>query len=85
MLSVSLMSAVCSFTWMVYGTQLDNPFLYVPNGLGFGLALIQLSLFVLYPSQGSTALGGSHRHHIKADTPTSSPHRSLANPAAEIA
>lgn len=61
------MGAVCSFTWTVYGTQVQNPFIYAPNGLGFGLALVQLSLFVLYPSTPR----GRPRHgkHPKADTP----------------
>lgn len=60
-LSVSLMGAVCSFTWMVYGTQIQNPFIYLPNGLGFALGLVQLSLFVLYPFTPGK--------HPKADTP----------------
>ena len=39
-----------SSTWFGYGYLVaDNPLIYVPNGLGWISAVVQLSLFAVYP------------------------------------
>jgi len=48
-----LMTVFVTGLWTVYGTILDDPFVKVPNGLSFLIAVFQLSLFFYYPVQPS--------------------------------
>eukprot|EP01087_Luapelamoeba_hula_P020000 TRINITY_DN6724_c0_g1_i1.p1 TRINITY_DN6724_c0_g1~~TRINITY_DN6724_c0_g1_i1.p1 ORF type:complete len:232 (-),score=26.99 TRINITY_DN6724_c0_g1_i1:20-715(-) len=50
---LSLMSALCTMSWVAYGFMIADPFVWLPNGIGFVLAALQLSLFVKYPSNSS--------------------------------
>lgn len=42
---------VVSLQWLVYGVILEDSFIQIPNFIGSLLSLIQLSLFVIYPSK----------------------------------
>jgi hypothetical protein len=52
-LSSSFIMWVNSFSWFLYGWTLEKPdvMIYLPNLIGFGLASIQMLLFVIYPSK----------------------------------
>lgn len=54
---------VCAGTWTMYGMQLGNAFVIIPNGLGFLLACVQLSLFCIYPR---TAQASDDKRHSRA-------------------
>ncbi|KAE8573075.1 sugar transporter SWEET1 [Halyomorpha halys] len=45
--------AVVTFLWLLYGIILDNIFIKVQNVVGLLLCLVQLSLFVIFPSKPS--------------------------------
>ncbi|KAJ6216018.1 hypothetical protein RDWZM_010518 [Blomia tropicalis] len=45
-------SFIVSSLWFTYGYLIDNIFVQVPNAISTGIGLIQLSLFVFYPSNG---------------------------------
>lgn len=46
-----LSGTVVSFQWLLYGIIIKNEFIQFQNIVGFTLSLIQLSLFVIYPSK----------------------------------
>ncbi|XP_025157304.1 sugar transporter SWEET1 [Harpegnathos saltator] len=48
-----LMGTLVSFSWLLYGFIIDNAFVVVQNAVGFTLNIIQLSLFVIFPSKMS--------------------------------
>jgi len=52
-LPLSTVIAVVTCLWTLYGYLTDNSFVIVPNGLGFTLGLIQLSLIYCYPANGA--------------------------------
>lgn len=43
---------VSSTLWTFYGHLRDDKFIILPNAIGMILAIIQLSLFLIYPSKG---------------------------------
>ncbi|XP_034949425.1 sugar transporter SWEET1-like [Chelonus insularis] len=45
------MGTIVSFLWLLYGIILNNGFIIFQNAVGLGLYVIQLSLFVIYPSK----------------------------------
>jgi len=47
-LPLSATSAAATLSWTLYGYLRGDAFVMVPNGLGLLLALLQLSLFVIY-------------------------------------
>merc|ERR1712093_195521 len=50
--STSLAMWINAFAWMIFGLLLENdPFIYVPNLLGFLAGTIQLMLIWYYPSK----------------------------------
>ncbi|KAL0116525.1 hypothetical protein PUN28_009886 [Cardiocondyla obscurior] len=51
------MGTLVSFQWLLYGIIIDNVFIIFQNAVGFALCIIQLSLFIIFPSKKSeTAL-----------------------------
>ncbi|XP_047021718.1 sugar transporter SWEET1 [Helicoverpa zea] len=49
-----LMSFFVSLLWFLYGTIKDDHFLWMTNLVGAALAVIQLSLFVIYPNKSQS-------------------------------
>jgi len=47
------MGTLVSFQWLLYGIIIDNGFIVFQNAVGFTLCIIQLSLFVIFPSKKS--------------------------------
>ncbi|KAK9293942.1 hypothetical protein QLX08_011278 [Tetragonisca angustula] len=45
------MGTIVSFLWLLYGLAIDNTFIIFQNVVGFVLSVLQLSLFVIYPSK----------------------------------
>ncbi|XP_063983576.1 sugar transporter SWEET1 [Diachasmimorpha longicaudata] len=45
------MGTLVSALWLLYGVIIDNSFIILQNVVGIGLYIIQLSLFVIYPSK----------------------------------
>eukprot|EP00978_Attheya_sp_CCMP212_P022127 scaffold65654_cov48-Attheya_sp.AAC.1 len=52
--TVGMTVANTSF-WMAYGFVIFDPYIIIPNGIGFALGLIQLSLCLLFPRTKSNA------------------------------
>lgn len=50
-----LTGTLVSFQWLLYGIIIQNEFIQFQNVVGFGLCVIQLSLFAIYPSKPSNA------------------------------
>ncbi|KAL6444433.1 hypothetical protein ACFW04_001940 [Cataglyphis niger] len=44
-----------SFSWLLYGLIINNVFIIFQNAVGFILCIIQLSLFVIFPSKKEQA------------------------------
>jgi len=54
--TVSLAMTVNGFSWFGYGWLITgDPFVYVPNALGFIAGMAQMSLFAIYPSKKITS------------------------------
>ena len=74
------MSVLCTTAWVMYGRAIGDNFLLVPNALGLGFALIQLSLAGIYPSReahvavrpGSSVASGSRRESLGSQLNTTS-------------
>lgn len=49
-----MMNTNCATFWTVYAIAINDPFMYVPNGLGVVLGAIQLVLWVVFPKSTST-------------------------------
>ena len=49
-------NTLCSIFWTAYAVapQINDPFIYVPNGLGVLLGLIQFILYIIFPRSCST-------------------------------
>jgi hypothetical protein len=49
-------NTLCSIFWTAYAVapQINDPFIYVPNGLGVLLGLIQFILYLIFPRSSST-------------------------------
>ncbi|OEU07398.1 hypothetical protein FRACYDRAFT_197687 [Fragilariopsis cylindrus CCMP1102] len=49
-------NTLCSIFWTAYAVapQINDPFIYVPNGLGVLLGLIQFILYMIFPRSSST-------------------------------
>eukprot|EP00055_Hartaetosiga_balthica_P008116 m.29189 g.29189 ORF g.29189 m.29189 type:complete len:224 (-) comp6126_c0_seq2:33-704(-) len=60
--SLCLMNFVVSVTWSLYGYVIGDMFVQTPNSVGALLALVQLLLFVKYPSSG----GPGHVYDLAA-------------------
>lgn len=54
---LSLANFLVALQWFIYGSQLKDYFIQVPNALGIVLGLVQLTLFCKYPQQKSTLPG----------------------------
>jgi solute carrier family 50 protein (sugar transporter) len=52
----TIVMVVHTFVWTSYGFSINDPYVLVPNALGFALAISQLSLFIFYPSATPPAL-----------------------------
>jgi solute carrier family 50 protein (sugar transporter) len=50
---LSLMSAIVTLSWTLYGYLVGDYFVIFPNALGFILAALQLYLFIIYPNTPS--------------------------------
>ena len=48
---LSFVSLANAALWTAYGIAINRPFVYGPNGVGVLLALVQLALCVVLPSQ----------------------------------
>ncbi|XP_015183790.1 PREDICTED: sugar transporter SWEET1 [Polistes dominula] len=48
-----VMGTAVSFQWLLYGIIINNIFVIFQNSVGFLLSVIQLSLFVIFPSKSS--------------------------------
>lgn len=46
-----IFNMVSSTLWAFYGHLRDDKFIILPNAIGMILAIIQLSLFLIYPSK----------------------------------
>lgn len=46
-----LMGTLASFQWLLYGLIINNSFVIFQNVIGFLLSVIQMSLFVIFPSK----------------------------------
>jgi solute carrier family 50 protein (sugar transporter) len=60
-------NAANSFLWLVYGVSIQDPFVYAPNVIGFGLSALQLLLALLFKggSKGDVAVSvGSSRYDV---------------------
>ena len=60
------MNCINGSLWVLYGAALSDPFIYVSNGLGALLGLIQLSLLALYSANTArhkAAAGGELPDH----------------------
>lgn len=53
------MTCLNSFFWLAYGFAVEDPFIYVPNGVGLGFGLMQALLLCLFGSKGGGARAGS--------------------------
>eukprot|EP00730_Choanoeca_flexa_P006519 TRINITY_DN12168_c0_g1_i11.p4 TRINITY_DN12168_c0_g1~~TRINITY_DN12168_c0_g1_i11.p4 ORF type:complete len:223 (+),score=29.68 TRINITY_DN12168_c0_g1_i11:3025-3693(+) len=60
--SLCLMNFVVSVTWALYGYVKQDNFIQLPNSFGALLSLLQLLLFVKYPSNG----GPGHVYDVAA-------------------
>lgn len=49
--SMILSSFIVTLLWFVYGELINDPFIQVPNFIGCLLLIVQLLLFVVYPSK----------------------------------
>ena len=45
------MGTIVSFQWLLYGLIINNVFVIFQNVVGFTLSVMQLSLFVIFPSK----------------------------------
>ncbi|KAK2642645.1 hypothetical protein Ddye_024408 [Dipteronia dyeriana] len=54
--TLSLSTFLMSLSFFVYGMLKDDPFIYVPNGIGTILGIVQLMLYSYYSSKSG---GGS--------------------------
>lgn len=45
------MGTLVSFLWLLYGLIIDNVFVIFQNAVGLTLSIVQLSLFVIFPSK----------------------------------
>jgi uncharacterized protein with PQ loop repeat len=50
-LPLCVMNTVNGCLWLTYGLVLADPFMWVPNGVGAGLGLIQTALCIIFPRQ----------------------------------
>ena len=50
-------NTLCSIFWTAYAVapQINDPFIYVPNGLGVLLGLIQFILYIIFPRSSSAS------------------------------
>jgi len=52
------MTVLNCFFWLAYGMAVSDPFIYVPNGVGFAFGCIQTLLLVVFPSKPSLSANG---------------------------
>ncbi|KOC71289.1 Sugar transporter SWEET1 [Habropoda laboriosa] len=48
------MGSIVTFLWLLYGLVIGNGFIIFQNAVGFALNLMQMSLFVIFPSKSKT-------------------------------
>ncbi|VDO64872.1 unnamed protein product [Heligmosomoides polygyrus] len=48
-LPLCVANLLVSSQWFLYGNIVRDPYIMVPNGIGMALAVLQLSLFVIFP------------------------------------
>uniref|UniRef100_A0A1I7XVP4 Sugar transporter SWEET n=1 Tax=Heterorhabditis bacteriophora TaxID=37862 RepID=A0A1I7XVP4_HETBA len=48
-LPMCIVNLLVSSQWFLYGNIVHDPYVMAPNGIGMGLAVLQLSLFVIFP------------------------------------
>ncbi|XP_076234020.1 sugar transporter SWEET1 [Calliopsis andreniformis] len=48
---IIFMGSFVSFQWLLYGLIINNAFVIFQNTIGFILSIVQLSLFVIFPSK----------------------------------
>lgn len=53
---LSVMAAIVSSLWALYGAAMSDPFVLVPNAIGSVLGFAQVALFFVFP----TGKGGSN-------------------------
>jgi solute carrier family 50 protein (sugar transporter) len=51
----TIVLVIHTFIWTSYGFSINDPYVLVPNALGFALGLAQLSLFGIFPSPSSSS------------------------------
>ncbi|CAK9807257.1 Sugar transporter SWEET1 [Anthophora plagiata] len=52
---IIFMGTFVTFLWLLYGLIINNGFIIFQNGIAFILSLMQLSLFVVFPSKSRTS------------------------------
>ncbi|KZV41762.1 hypothetical protein F511_22573 [Dorcoceras hygrometricum] len=55
---LSLCVFLCGSSWFVYGLIGRDPFLFVPNGFGCALGVVQLMLYAIYRNNEGRVMGG---------------------------
>ncbi|GFR43393.1 hypothetical protein Agub_g4470 [Astrephomene gubernaculifera] len=73
---LTMMNTLNAALWTTYGVAVRDPYIWLPNGIGLVLSLMQVALRVVFPAKaGSSSVLPSHQHHA------SFPHSS--DPAAD--
>ncbi|XP_034183067.1 sugar transporter SWEET1 [Osmia lignaria lignaria] len=55
------MGTLASFQWLLYGLIINNVFIIFQNTIGFLLSVVQMSLFVIFPSKSKAKATGQEK------------------------
>ncbi|XP_012147280.1 sugar transporter SWEET1 [Megachile rotundata] len=55
------MGTLASFQWLLYGLIINNTFVIFQNVIGFLLSVVQMSLFVIFPSKSKAKLNSQEK------------------------
>ncbi|PNG99782.1 hypothetical protein TSOC_014434 [Tetrabaena socialis] len=56
------MNTLNAALWTTYGIARLDPYIWLPNGIGLALSVLQIGLRAVFPARAPTALP-SHQHH----------------------
>ncbi|KXZ52053.1 hypothetical protein GPECTOR_10g1076 [Gonium pectorale] len=59
---LTMMNTLNAALWTTYGIAVLDPYIWLPNGIGLALSLLQIALRLLFPSRPGASLP-SHQHH----------------------
>lgn len=65
--SMILSSFIVTLLWFIYGELISDPFIQIPNFIGCLLLVIQLLLFIIYPSKTSSLTNVSSAMYKQLD------------------